>query len=207
MLKIDWKKELKHLYRPSARALVAVDVPALNFLMIDGAGDPNTAQEYQQAVEALYAVAYALKFMVKKGPAAVDYGVMPLEGLWWVDDMRQFSVDDKGAWQWTMMIMQPEHVTETLLEEALEQVRVKKDPAALGKMRFESYHEGLAAQIMHVGPYAAEAPTIEKIHRFIAENGYQLRGKHHEIYLGDPRRTAPERLKTIIRQPMGDLLA
>ena len=207
MLKIDWKKELKHLYRPSARALVAVDVPAMNFLMIDGAGDPNTAQEYQQAVEALYAVAYALKFMVKKGPAAVDYGVMPLEGLWWVDDMRQFSVDDKGAWQWTMMIMQPEHVTETLLEEALEQVRVKKDPAALARMRFESYHEGLSAQIMHVGPYAAEAPTIEKIHRFIAENGYQLRGKHHEIYLGDPRRTAPERLKTIIRQPMGDLLA
>lgn len=207
MLKIDWKKELKHLYRPSARAPVAVDVPAMNFLMIDGAGDPNTAQEYQQAVEALYAVAYALKFMVKKGPAAVDYGVMPLEGLWWVDDMRQFSVDDKGAWQWTMMIMQPEHVTEALLEEALEQVRVKKDPAALARMRFESYHEGLSAQIMHVGPYAAEAPTIEKIHRFIAENGYQLRGKHHEIYLGDPRRTAPERLKTIIRQPMGDLLA
>ncbi len=207
MLKIDWKKELKHLYRPSARALVAVDVPAMNFLMIDGAGDPNSAQEYQQAVEALYAVAYALKFMVKKGPAAVDYGVMPLEGLWWVDDMRQFSVDDKGAWQWTMMIMQPEHVTEALLEEALEQVRVKKDPAALARMRFESYHEGLSAQIMHVGPYAAEAPTIEKIHRFIAENGYQLRGKHHEIYLGDPRRTAPERLKTIIRQPMGDLLA
>ena len=207
MLKIDWKKELKHLYRPSARAPVAVDVPAMNFLMIDGAGDPNTAQEYQQAVEALYAVAYALKFMVKKGPAAVDYGVMPLEGLWWVDDMRQFSVDDKGVWQWTMMIMQPEHVTETLLEEALEQVRVKKDPAALARMRFESYHEGLSAQIMHVGPYAAEAPTIEKIHRFIAENGYQLRGKHHEIYLGDPRRTAPERLKTIIRQPMGDLLA
>lgn len=207
MFKIDWKKELKHLYRPSARAPVAVDVPAMNFLMIDGAGDPNTAQEYQQAVEALYAVAYALKFMVKKGPAAVDYGVMPLEGLWWVDDMRQFSVDDKGVWQWTMMIMQPEHVTETLLEEALEQVRVKKDPAALARMRFESYHEGLSAQIMHVGPYAAEAPTIEKIHRFIAENGYQLRGKHHEIYLGDPRRTAPERLKTIIRQPMGDLLA
>jgi hypothetical protein len=204
VLKIDWKKELKHLYRPSARAVVAVDVPTMNFLMIDGVGDPNSAQEYQQAVEALYAVAYALKFMVKKGPIAVDYGVMPLEGLWWVDDMRQFSVDDKGAWQWTMMIMQPEYVGEALYEEALEQVRVKKDPAALAKMRFESYHEALSAQIMHVGPYAAEAPTIEKIHRFIAENGVQLRGKHHEIYLGDPRRTAPERLKTIIRQPMGE---
>ena len=204
MLKIDWKKEFKHLYRPSTRAVVVVDVPPLNFLMIDGVGDPNTAQEYREAVEALYAVAYALKFMVKKGPAAVDYGVMPLEGLWWVDDMRQFSVDDKGAWQWTMMIMQPEHVTEPLLEEALERVRVKKDPAALVKMQFESYHEGLSAQIMHVGPYAAEAPTIEKIHQFIAENGYQLRGKHHEIYLGNPRRTAPERLKTIIRQPMGE---
>jgi len=204
VLKIDWKKELKHLYRPSARAVVAADVPAMNFLMIDGAGDPNSAQEYQQAVEALYAVAYALKFMVKKGPIAVDYGVMPLEGLWWVDDMRQFSVDDKGAWQWTMMIMQPDYVTQALYEDALEQVRVKKDPAALDKMRFESYHEALSAQIMHVGPYAAEAPTIEKIHQFIAENGVQLRGKHHEIYLGDPRRTAPERLKTIIRQPMGE---
>jgi hypothetical protein len=203
MLKVDFKKELKHLYRPSAKEVVAVEVPEMDFLMVDGVGDPNTAREYQEAVEALYAVAYALKFMVKKGPAAVDYGVMPLEGLWWMDDMSQFSVDNKELWQWTMMIMQPEYVTEPLFREALEQVGKKKDPPALPKVRFESYHEGLSAQIMHIGPYAAEAPTIERVHRFILESGYQLRGKHHEVYLSDPRRTAPERMKTVIRQPMG----
>jgi hypothetical protein len=204
VLKVDFKKELKHLYRPSPKKVVAVDVPTMNFLMVDGEGDPNTAQAYREAVEALYAVAYALKFMVKKGPLAMDYGVMPLEGLWWVDDMSQFSVESKELWQWTMMIMQPEVVTDALFEEALDQVRAKKDPPALPRVRLKSYHEGLSAQIMHIGPYAAEAPTIEKVHQFIAESGYQRRGKHHEIYLGDPRRTAPERLKTVIRQPMGE---
>lgn len=203
MEKVDLKKQLKHLYRPPAKSPVVVEVPAMNFLMIDGEGDPNSAQVYQEAVEALYAVAYALKFMIKKGPQAVDYGVMPLEGLWWVEDMRQFSVEDKSAWQWTMMIMQPDFVSAILYTEALEQVKAKKDPPALSRMRFENYDEGLSAQIMHIGPYAAEAPTIEKLHQFIADQGYQRRGKHHEIYLGDPRRTAPERLKTVIRQPMG----
>lgn len=203
MEKVDFKKQLKHLYRPPAKNAVAVEVPVMNFLMLDGAGDPNSAPAYGEAVEALYAVAYALKFMIKKGPQAVDYGVLPLEGLWWVEDMRQFSVENKSAWQWTMMIMQPEYVTRELYEAALVQVEAKKKPPALGKMRLESYHEGLSAQIMHSGPYAAEAPTIEKLHQFIADQGYQRRGKHHEIYLGDPRRTAPERLKTVIRQPMG----
>ena len=203
MEKVDFKKQLKHLYRPPAKNAVAVEVPVMNFLMLDGEGDPNSAPAYGEAVEALYAVAYALKFMIKKGPQAVDYGVLPLEGLWWVEDMRQFSVENKSAWQWTMMIMQPEYVTRELYEAALVQVEAKKGPPALGKMRLESYAEGLSAQIMHSGPYAAEAPTIEKLHQFIADQGYQRRGKHHEIYLGDPRRTAPERLKTVIRQPMG----
>ena len=203
MEKVDFKKQLEHLYRPPAKNAVAVEVPVMNFLMLDGAGDPNSAPAYGEAVEALYAVAYALKFMIKKGPQAVDYGVLPLEGLWWVEDMRQFSVENKSAWQWTMMIMQPDYVTRELYEAALVQVEAKKKPPALGKMRLESYHEGLSAQIMHSGPYAAEAPTIEKLHQFIADQGYQRRGKHHEIYLGDPRRTAPERLKTVIRQPMG----
>jgi hypothetical protein len=203
MEKIDFKKRLKHLYRPSARTPVVVEVPPMNFLMIDGKGDPNSAPAYQEAVEALYAVAYALKFMVKKGPQAVDYGVLPLEGLWWVEDMRLFSVEDKGAWQWTMMIMQPDYVDAELYTAALAQVEAKKKPPALGRMRFETYDEGLSAQIMHIGPYADEEPTIEKLHQFIADEGYQRRGKHHEIYLGDPRRTAPERLKTVIRQPMG----
>jgi hypothetical protein len=201
MNKIDLKKEWKELYRPGTKEVVRVDVPPLNYLMIDGRGDPNTAQEYKDAVETLYPVAYALKFMMKKGALGLDYVVMPLEGLWWVEDMSQFSVENKGAWLWTMMILQPEAVTQDMVDEALAQTAKKKNPPALGKVRLESLHEGASAQIMHTGPYADEAPNIAKIHQFIGENGGQLRGKHHEIYLSDPRRTAPEKLKTIIRQP------
>lgn len=203
MRKIDYKKELKEFYSPSAREVVTVAVPPLHFLMVDGTGDPNTAPEYQQAMEALYAVAYALKFMVKRGPLAVDYGVMPLEGLWWTEDVRLFSTDIKDEWLWTSMIMQPEPVTQTDYKEAWAEVNKKKNLPALARMRFEEYHEGLSAQILHVGPYADEEPTIEGLHRYIAERGYHCRGKHHEIYLSDPSRTAPERLRTVIRQPMG----
>ncbi|HRW06481.1 MAG TPA: GyrI-like domain-containing protein [Caldilineaceae bacterium] len=201
MAKIDHKKELKHLYNPSTKQCAIVDVPAMNFLMIDGSGDPNRAQAYQEAVEALYAVAYTLKFMVKKGEQAIDYTVMPLEGLWWVPDMAEFSVSQKDKWLWTMLIMQPDFVTADLVDAAMAET-AKKNPPALPKLRFESFTEGVAAQIMHIGPYAAEAPTIARLHAFIAEEGNTLRGKHHEIYLGDPRRTAPEKLKTVIRQPM-----
>jgi hypothetical protein len=133
---------------------------------------------------------------------AIDYRVMPLEGLWWFEDMAEFSVEDKDSWQWTMMIMQPDFVSETLVAETSEIVRKSKNPPSLPGIRFESYREGLCAQIMHIGPYADEAPTIQKLHRFIHDEGYRLTGKHHEIYLGDPRRTAPEKLKTVIRQPM-----
>ncbi len=202
MAKVDFKKELKHLYNPSPKEPVIVDVPKMNFLMIDGVGDPNTAQEYQDAVEALYSVSYTLKFMVKKGEAAVDYTVMPLEGLWWIDDMTQFSMENKAIWKWTAMIMQPEYVTEVLVDVALREVERKKNPPAVSKIRFESLHEGLSAQIMHIGPYSAEGPTIEKLHNFIREKEYELRGKHHEIYLSDPRRSAPEKMKTVIRQPI-----
>ena len=202
MPKIDLKKELKHLYQPTAKEVAVVDVPEMNFLMIDGAGDPNTSQEYQDAIEALYAVAYTLKFMVKKRDPQVDYVVPPLEGLWWAQEMDAFSMEDKDAWKWTAMIMQPEVVTRELVEEAVQEVARKKDPPALPKIRFESYPEGLSVQIMHIGPYSEEAPTIQKLHAFAQQNGYQLRGKHHEIYLSDPRRTAPDRLKTVIRQPV-----
>ncbi len=202
MKKIDFKKELKHLYKPSAKEVAIIDVPEMNFLMIDGVGDPNTAQEYKDAVEALYAVSYALKFMIKKGEKAIDYGVMPLEGFWWVDDMTQFSMNNKDIWKWTAMIMQPEYVTEDLFNKALEQVEKKKNPPALSKIRFGSFHEGLAAQIMHIGSYSEEGPTIKKLHNIIKENGYKLRDKHHEIYLSDPRRSAPEKMKTVIRQPI-----
>lgn len=202
MTKVDFKKELRQLYKPSPKEVAVVDVPEMNFLMIDGVGDPNTAQEYKDAIEALYSVSYALKFMVKKGESAIDYAVMPLEGLWWVDDMTQFSMENKDAWKWTAMIMQPEYVTEGLVNAALRQVEKKKNPPALSKIGFESFHEGLSAQIMHIGPYSAEGPTIERLHNFIKENGYELRGKHHEIYLSDPRRSAPEKMRTVIRQPM-----
>jgi hypothetical protein len=201
MSKIDFKKDLKHLYQASAKKFEVVDVPPMNFLMIDGHGDPNTAQEYQDAVEALYAVAYALKFTSKK-EKGMDYVVPPLEGLWWVENMEEFSTGDKSAWNWTMMIMQPEWVTQDMFEAALEQVEKKKNLPALSRLRLETHHEGLAVQILHIGPYSAEAPTIARMHTFIDENGYEPAGKHHEIYLSDPRKVAPEKLKTVLRQPV-----
>lgn len=201
MKKINLKKELSDYYNASKAKVAFVDVPAMNFLMIDGQGDPNTSEGYAQAIEALYSVAYTLKFMVKKGPIAIDYGVMPLESLWWVEDMREFDPDNKDEWLWTAMIMQPEIITRELVEAALETVMIKKDPVALPKLRFESFEEGHCAQIMHIGPFSEEGPTIKKAHDHILESGYELRGKHHEIYLSDIRRAAPEKWKTIVRQP------
>jgi hypothetical protein len=202
MQKIDFKKRLGALYSAPAKAPVIVEVPRMNFMMIDGAGDPNTSEEFQRAVEALFSTSYTLKFLIKKGPLAIDYGVLPLEGVWWADDMSAFTAGDKASWKWTLMIMQPEYVTPELFEQALEQVREKKDLPAVDQLRLESFHEGLSAQLLHVGPYSAEAPTIERLHRFIEDNGYRRRDKHREIYLSDLRRAAPEKLKTIIRQPI-----
>jgi hypothetical protein len=198
--KIDLKKELKQLYNPSTKEVTIINVPDLNFLMLDGEGAP-ASPEYVASLEALYPVAYALKFMIKKDKG-IDYGVMPLEGLWWMEDMTKFSVDRKDEWKWTSMIMQPKYVTEADFKTAIEQVRKKKSPTALKKVRFECYHEGKAAQIMHLGPYSTEGSNVQKIHEAIKAAGYQLSGKHHEIYLGDPRKTAPEKLRTVLRQPM-----
>jgi len=153
------------------------------------------------AIETLFPLAYTLKFMVKKAKG-IDYGVLPLEGLWWVDDMTPFSLDRKDEWKWKAMIMQPKYVTEADVKIAVEQVKKKKNLPALGKVRFECFHEGKAAQIMHIGPYSAEAPKIQKIHAAIKVNGHNLSGKHHEIYLNNPTKMAPEKLKTILRQPM-----
>ena len=202
MQKIDFRKRLKQLYSAPAKTPVIVDVPRMNFIMIDGAGDPNTSEEFQQAMEALFSISYTLKFMIKKGSLAVDYGVLPPEGVWWADDMSSFITGDKASWKWTLMIMQPEYVTAELFAQALQQVGKKKELPALDRLRFESFHEGQCAQVLHIGPYSEEGPTIERLHRFIHENGYTRRGKHREIYLGDLRRTAPEKLKTIIRQPI-----
>ena len=202
MRKIDYKKELKHLYRPSAKKVEAVDVPRMNFLMMDGKGDPNTSQEFKDAIGVLYPLSYTLKFMIKKGGIGVDYGVLPLEGLWWADDMSSFVDDRREHWQWTLMIMQPELVTEQMVQEANAQVLKKKNPVSLPLVRFESFEEGKVAQILHVGPFSEEGPSVEKVHAFIEESGSQRRGKHHEIYLSDIRRAAADNWKTIIRQPM-----
>jgi len=200
MNKIDFKKDLKHLYQPAAKAVVQVEVPAMNFLMIDGQGDPNTSASYQEAIEALFSVAYAIKFKVKK-TLAIDYGVLPLEGLWWADDMAKFSVADKSGWKWTMMIMQPEFVSAALVRDTIAEVKKKKNLPALGKLRFESFAEGQAAQILHVGPFSAEGPTVARVHAFIDAAGKRS-GKHHEIYLSDIRKADPAKWKTVIRQPL-----
>jgi hypothetical protein len=202
MQTIDFKKRLGALYSAPAKAPVIVEVPPLNFIMIDGAGDPNTSEEFRQAVEVLFSASYTLKFLIKKGPLAIDYGVLPLEGVWWAEDMSAFTAGDKASWQWTLMIMQPEYVTPELFENALGQVRQKKDLPAAGQLRLETFHEGLSAQLLHVGPFSEEGPTIQRLHRFIQDHGYRRRDKHREIYLSDLRRAAPEKLRTIIRQPI-----
>jgi hypothetical protein len=202
MLKIDYKKEMKELYQPSAKKVSIVSVPPMKFLKIDGRGDPNTSPDFASATEALFSVAYTLKFMVRQGPLALDYGVMPQEGLWWAEDMSKFSVDDKSSWLWTLMIMQPDCINKQLVTQAIEINIKKKENPALAKLRFESYKEGKAAQIMHVGPFTTEGPTVAKVHEFITAVGSKPTGLHHEIYLSDIRKAAPENWKTVIRQPM-----
>jgi len=201
MTKTDFKRTLKHLYNPPKR-FVTVDVPEMQFVMVDGHGDPNTTQDYKDAVEALYAVAYKIKFMSKKG-LEKDYTVPPLEGLWWAEDMETFITRDKSQWDWTMMIMTPDWISAEFFADAVGQVRKAKDPAALDKVRLERYREGLSVQIMHIGSYDDEGPILSQMHSdFIPNNGYVENGKHHEIYLSDPRRVAPEKLKTVLRQPI-----
>lgn len=199
--KSDFKRQFKELYSARVGTPAVVDVPELSFLMVDGTGDPNSSGEYREAVEALFSVSYGVKFAVKRGPDGMDYGVMPLEGLWWADDMRAFSLDDKSSWSWTAMIMQPDLVTDDLVQRSIVEASDKPLPAA-SKLRFDRFRERLAAQVLHVGPYSAEGPTIEQLHAFIAEAGFSRRDKHHEIYLSDPSRADPAKLKTIIRQPI-----
>jgi hypothetical protein len=193
---------IDRLYRATTTPQL-VDVPLLRFLCLDGHGDPNTSPAYAAAVQALYSVSYAAKFALKKagGP---DVTVSALEGLWWADDLSTFLTGDKSQWDWTMMIRQPDAVTGDLLAQLADEVAVQKSMPAARQLRLISFDEGAAAQVLHVGPYATEAPTIARLHEFIREQGFTFDGhrhKHHEIYLGDPRRSAPERLRTIIRQP------
>src|SRR3712207_179013 len=151
--------------------------------MIDGAGDPNTAPAYAEAVTALYAVAYPLRFALRRRPDGVDATVMPLEGLWWAPDMSAFATGDRSAWHWTMLVLQPDQVTGADVDAAVAEATRKKGLPGLDRVRLERYAEGRAAQVLHVGPYAAEGPTIARLHGFIAASGGRLTGTHHEIYL------------------------
>lgn len=200
--KIDLKQQLKELYRPSAKKASLVDVPDINYLMVNGSGYPEQGSpEFQGAIEALYGVAYTLKFMLKAA-AARDFTVMPLEGLWWMRGNGAFDAGNKEDWRWTLMIALPPHISEADVKQAMKQLKEKKNPPSLAKVRFRGFSEGRAVQIMHVGPWSHEGPTIERLHEFARENRLKIRGKHHEIYMSDPRRTAPQKLKTVVRQPV-----
>jgi hypothetical protein len=202
--KLDYKKIFNNFYNGvPADKFSIVDVPSLKFLSVDGKGYPGTSKEYQDAMNTLYPVSYTLKFMMKK--KGKDYVVMPLEGLWWAEDMNVFTetfMERKDEWLWTSMIMQPDFITQEFVDQAIEEVSKKKDIPAINKLCFAKYHEGLSIQILYFGSYADEGPTIARMHHYAKEKGYELHGKHHEIYLSDPRRTKPEKLKTIIRQPL-----
>lgn len=202
MTKIDLKADLKHLYSDKAAAKQPhiVDVPPLNFIMLDGSGDPNT-ESFRDAISALYTAAFTLKFAFKK-ERGIDFSVMRMEGLWWTERFEDFRLDYKDNWLWRIMILMPDVVTADDVTKAVTQAKAKKDLPALDLIRFDSFHEGLSAQILHIGPYDAELPTVERLNRFIAEQGYIESYPHHEIYLSDPNRAAPEKLKTIIRHPI-----
>jgi hypothetical protein len=200
MAKMDFKKQMVPLYSPKGKEIQVLDVPEMDFIAVDGVGDPNKSP-YFEAAETLFSIAYTIKFMVRK-ETGIDYGVMPLESLWCADNMADFAEGKRDNWKWTALIMQPECVTETFFRSAVEKLKTGRNPPALAKARFEAFREGLCAQVMYRGPYSEEGPVITGIHEFVANYGYKLRGKHHEIYLNDPHRSRPENLKTILRQPV-----
>lgn len=202
-MKLDLKKELKQLYCPSAKQPSFVTVSKQTIISVIGQGNPNTSVEFKNATEALYSMVYKIKFACKK--LNKDFAVMPLEGLWWMDDMRDFSIKNKDLWKWKIFIVQPNFVTKKMFDTAFEEVKSKKELPALSKLHLETLDESLCAQILYIGAYKDEGPTIANLHTFIKENGYAFDGlvqKHHEIYLSDMRKTAPKKLRTILRQPI-----
>ena len=211
MKTLDLKKDLKYLYQPSAKKVEIVKVPRLQFAMIDGAiekgKEPGNSPAFQEATQALYSISYTLKFMLKKRKTnAIDYPVMALEGLWWVED-GVFDITVKDNWFYTLMILQPDVITKDVFAEGMVEVKKKKgDSPALSKLRLANFEEGLCMQVMHIGPYATEPATVERMRAFALENGYSDRvgptGKHHEIYLGDPRKADPSKIKTVLRHPL-----
>ncbi len=202
MAKLDVKKTEKSLYAPPSKDFQLVDVPPMRFFMVDGAGSPGSAPAYKEAIEGLYAASYTLKFMVKK-ERGLDYVVPPLEGLWWADDMDTFVTRQKDLWKWTMMIRIPDEVADGAPAQALFEADRKKSLPAIRRIRVETFAEGRSVQILHVGSYDAEGPTLHRLHHeFMPEHGLDFAGHHHEIYLSDARKIAPDKLKTILRQPV-----
>lgn len=202
MAPYDVKREHKELYAPKNTRWAVVDVPEQQFIAVDGAGDPNTAPAYAEAVQALYAVAYTLKFAAKRTPGG-DFVVAPLEGLWWSDRPDAFTDRAKDAWQWTMLISMPSWITGRTIEDARRAALAKKQFPTISQVRHLTLHEGLSAQVLHIGSYDDETPVMEELHRtYLDAHGLRPSGHHHEVYLSDPRRTAPERLKTVLRQPV-----
>jgi hypothetical protein len=210
---LDLRKQLKYLYSPSAKKVEVVQVPRFQFTMIDGVIEtehgPSTSPTFQAAMEALYGISYTLKFMLKlRKENPVDYPVMALEGLWGTEnfDRQTFDITQTAGWQYTVMILQPDLISADIFQEGLAQLRKKRgDQPAFSKLRLESFEEGPAIQILHVGPYATEMETIARMDAFAEANSYQLHGRHHEIYMGDPRKAAPDKLKTILRHPVNPL--
>ncbi|KAA3639208.1 MAG: hypothetical protein DWP92_04985 [Armatimonadetes bacterium] len=200
MDKVDFKKALKHLYQPSENDFSLVDVPVMQFIRIDGSGSPES-ESFEEAIGWLYATSYPIKFS-SKTDLDRDYVVPPLEALWWADDMSAFTTNDRDAWFWTAMIMQPDWITAKMFNKVVKQASSKLGSPP-DTLRFELFAEGLSVQILHVGPYADEAPTVARLHNeYLPDNGLVENGHHHEIYLSDPLRSSPEKLKTVIRQPV-----
>lgn len=201
--KVDYKKVFKEFYNPPKKPVI-LDIPVMNYLKIDGQGNPNTTEQFSEKTQLLYALSYSIRFAVKK-TMNIAYTVMPLEGLWWAEDMSTFQTRDKGAWEWTLMIQQPEFVTAAMVEEGKTEVIRKKKLEQVNEVRFESYAPGTVVTMMHIGSYDDEAPNIQWMHKTAHEQGYELHGLHQEIYLSDPRKIAPEKMKTVLRQPIQKL--
>jgi hypothetical protein len=206
MKTLDLRKQLKRYYLPSSRTVAVIEIPRLKFLMLEGilpAGKkPDTSRDFQNAIGAMYGLAYTLKFTAKlRNVNPIDYPVMALEGLWWTEG-DAFEFDRKRAWSYRLMILVPDFIDAAIFRDARRQLSEKRPNPSIDRVRLASFEEGLCMQILHVGPYSKEPETIHRMREFAKENGYGLRGKHHEIYLGDPRRSAPERLKTVLRQPL-----
>jgi len=197
---VDMKKTLKELYLAVPREPCLVKVPACQYLVVDGKGDPNTSKDFSAAIQALYGLSYTLKFMLKG--EGVEFVVMPLEGLFHADNPEVFLKGNKKAWRWTLMILQPRGVTQKRLAAARGELMKKKGLSSLPDVRLEKFSEGLCVQVLHIGPYAAEKPTIEGLHAFMKAKGLDFAGAHHEIYISDPNRTAPAKMQTVIRQPV-----